>query len=221
MSRRLLILRPEPGASATAAKANAIGIDSILLPLFETQAVEWAAPDASLFDAVLMTSANAPLHGGDGLARYLNLPLYAVGDATAHAAQAAGFTKVIVGIGSVTATARTMSYDGCRHVLHLAGHDRTIFADESLQVTPVTLYESVTLPPVAIPTNTVALLHSTRAALRFSELVSERSTTAIVAISSAVADAAGPGWQSVTIADQPRDTAMLALAARLCETREA
>jgi uroporphyrinogen-III synthase len=39
---------------------------------------------------------------------------------------------------------------------------------------------------------------------------------AIAAISRAAADAAGEGWKSVAVADEPSDDALLALAARLC-----
>jgi uroporphyrinogen-III synthase len=37
-----------------------------------------------------------------------------------------------------------------------------------------------------------------------------------VAISQAAADAVGAGWKSVTIAAEPNDDALLALAASLC-----
>lgn len=197
-----------------------MGMDAILLPLFKTCSVEWAAPDPASFDAVLMTSANAALLGGPDLVRYLHLPLYAVGEATARAAIAAGFTDVIVGARDVGAIARAMIEDGRNHAIHLAGRDRTPAQVASPTITVVTTYASRALPPQTIPIGTVALLHSTRAASRFSELALDKSSIAAVAISNAVADAAGPGWQSVAIADQPRDAAMLALAARLCETRE-
>jgi uroporphyrinogen-III synthase len=221
VSRRLLILRPEPGASATAAKAAAMGMDFILLPLFETRAVEWTAPDPASFDAVLITSANAARLGGHGMDRYLHLPLYAVGEATARGAKASGFTNVTFGTGDAVEIARLMAEDGREHVLHLAGRDRIQMQVASPTTTVVTSYASHVLPSQTIPTGTVALVHSTRAALRFSELAADKSSIAVVAISNAVADAAGPGWQSVTVADQPRDAAMLALAARLCETRKA
>ena len=220
MSRRLLILRPEPGASVTATKAVAMGMDVILLPLFKTRAIEWAVPDPAMFDAVLMTSANAALHGGHDLVGYLYLPLYAVGEATARAAKASGFTEVITGNGDVAAIAQTMADDGRNRALHLAGRHKIAFQHKSLNITTATVYASEALPPPTIPTDVVALLHSTRAALRFSGLAAEKSRIAIIAISNTVGDAAGPDWQSISIADQPQDSAMLALAARLCETRE-
>ena len=69
--KRLLVLRPEPGASATAAKARALGLEPIAIPLFKTEAVEWEAPEASAFDGLLLTSANAIRCGGE-LSRIMN-----------------------------------------------------------------------------------------------------------------------------------------------------
>ena len=50
--RRVLVLRPEPGASATIAKARAMGLEPIAVPLFTIEPVEWAAPDPTGFDGL-------------------------------------------------------------------------------------------------------------------------------------------------------------------------
>jgi uroporphyrinogen-III synthase len=197
-----------------------MGMETILRPLFKTRAVEWSAPDAAMFDAVLMTSANAALHGGTGLAKYLNLPLYTVGDATAEAAKRAGFKNVISGDSDVTAIVGEMANDRRNHALHLAGRDRTAIGSTSFDFETITVYASEIVSAPAIPDDVVALIHSTRAALRFAAVTARKSSIAIIAISPVVADAAGSGWQSVEIARQPHDAAMLALAARLCEMRE-
>jgi uroporphyrinogen-III synthase len=55
-----------------------------------TFAARMDRPAAEDFEAVLFTSANAPRHGGDGLAPFRALPCYAVGEATALAAAEAG-----------------------------------------------------------------------------------------------------------------------------------
>jgi uroporphyrinogen-III synthase len=62
----------------------------------------------------------------------------------------------------------------------------------------------------------VALVHSPRAGRRLAELVGDRASTAIAAISAAAANAVGSGWETVEAAQQPNDDALLALAARLC-----
>ena len=78
--RRLLVLRPEPGASATVAKARGLGLNAVAMPLFEIEPVEWEAPDPERFDGILLTSANALRFGRDGLKALRGLKTYAVGD---------------------------------------------------------------------------------------------------------------------------------------------
>lgn len=62
----------------------------------------------------------------------------------------------------------------------------------------------------------MTLIHSPRSGHRFAELVGNRSSIAIVAISPAAADAVGSGWERVDTTSEPTDNALLALAARLC-----
>ncbi len=42
--RKLLLLRPEPGLSASAERARALGLEVIACPLFRVEPVEWQAP---------------------------------------------------------------------------------------------------------------------------------------------------------------------------------
>ena len=86
--RRLIVLRPEPGASATVERAQALGLDAFAIPLFRVEPIAWTAPDAGQFEGLLLTSANAVRHGGDQLERLRGLPVYVVGEATAEAARA-------------------------------------------------------------------------------------------------------------------------------------
>src|SRR6185295_1051929 len=64
----------------------------------------------------------------------------------------------------------------------------------------------------------VVLVHSPRAGQRLAELVEDRGATAIAAISDTAAAAAGGGWGGIHVAPEPSDDALLALAARLCNT---
>src|SRR3546814_5342631 len=81
----LLILRPEPGASMTAGRATALGLQPVCYPLFQVRPCVWDAPDPAEFDAIMLTSANALLHGGPQLDRFKHLPAFAVGEATGEA----------------------------------------------------------------------------------------------------------------------------------------
>ena len=64
---KVVILRPEPGASATLARAAAAGIAAVAIPLFAIAPVDWVAPDAKAYDALLLTSANAVRFAGEQL----------------------------------------------------------------------------------------------------------------------------------------------------------
>ncbi len=96
----LIILRPEPGATRTAARAEAMGLEVRRRPLFTIVAVDWIAPDPGRFDALVLTSANAVRHGGRELDKLKGLPVHAVGEATAALVRAAGFKLAFVGEGA-------------------------------------------------------------------------------------------------------------------------
>jgi uroporphyrinogen-III synthase len=210
----LVIVRPEPGASATAAQARAMGIAARIIPLFEIAALNWTAPDPGEFDALLLTSANAIRFGGPQLDRLKGLPVHAVGATTAAAARAAGFSLASVGDGG----ARDMPLPAGESLLHLAGRDHRP-AGAALTIA---VYEARALPrPAALDDleDCIIAVHSPRAGHRLAELVTDRSQADIAAISRAAADACGSGWRRVQAAPQPTDSAVLALAARLCESR--
>src|SRR5207248_8528057 len=95
--KRVVVLRPEPGASETVRKARQRGLDAAAMPLFEVEAIPWQAPDAREFDGLLLSSANAARSGGGELECLRGLPVYAVGEATAQQARQAGFKIVLTG----------------------------------------------------------------------------------------------------------------------------
>jgi uroporphyrinogen-III synthase len=103
-------------------------------------------------------------------------------------------------------------------LLHLCGEDRREASEARQAITPVTVYRSnaVDSPDLSATPNCVALIHSPRAGRRFAELVPDKSTITIAAISGAAADAVGEGWRLVALAGEPSDNALLALVARLC-----
>ena len=212
---KLLIVRPQPGADESAAKAQALGLEPIVAPLFEMRPLAWTPPDPAGFGAILLTSANAPRLGGEGLKPFLGLPCYAVGEATAAAARAAGFADVRTGPSDGAALAAMAESDGARSLLHLGGRDHVALD----RVTHVALYASE--PAGALPPDleeAVVLLHSPRAAARFAALAGNRGKFTIAAISAQTAEAAGGGWRKAAIASAPRDEALLELAAKLCQT---
>lgn len=218
--RRVLVLRPEPGASETLERAGKLGLDAVSIPLFEVEPVTWELPDPRILDGLLLTSANAPRLAGARLNDLAHLPVYTVGEATAEAARNAGLHVVATGDSGVDRLLDSIA-PGVR-LLHLAGEDRKIPVSGQ-NVTQIAVYRS---KPVAAPDLTdarasIALIHSPRAARRFAELVIDRASIAIAAISPAATEAAGHGWESVYVAQRPTDDALLALAAWLCNKPDA
>ena len=226
----VVVLRPEPGNRRTAAALRALGMDVRQMPLFAVVPVDWTSPDPARFDALLLTSANAVRHAGVGIAALKHLPVVAVGEATAAAARAAGFGVALTGNADGRAAVALAQDRGFARLLHLTGRDRAATGeaeDRDRAVEPVTVYASNPVPlddAVARSfENNAILLHSTRAAMRLAALVdasgAARARIALVAISQAVGDAAGAGWQDVTIAPQPTDAAVVACAAARASTR--
>ncbi len=215
--RRVLVLRPQPGAGDTVRRAREHGLDAVSVPLFEIEPVPWQVPEAASFDALLVTSANAIRQAGEGLKALRGLPVYAVGEATGEAAREAGFD--IKGTGDAGIDWLLGSIEPDLKLLHLCGEDRTAAPAARQAITPVIVYRGreVGSPDLSMAAGAVALLHSPRAAGRFAALVGDKSKIAIAAISAAAAEQAGEGWQTIEVADSPRDVALLAVAARLCK----
>jgi uroporphyrinogen-III synthase len=229
VSARLLILRPEPGASATAALAQARGVGTVVAPLFSVRPLAWETPPAAAFDAVVLSSANATRHGGASLRDFHGLPLYAVGAATAAAARDIGFRDVRAGTADAAALMTLAAAEGRRGILHLAGREHRPLTQAGVEVTTRLVYasEAVAVLPAAareaLAEGAIALLHSPRAARLFRTLAEAAGLRAafihVAAISPAALIAAGEGWAQSAVAAAPTDAALLDAALRLCDQR--
>ena len=216
--RRLVVLRPEPGAATTAKQAREQGMEPLVVPLFEIEPIAWQPREAGSFDGLLLTSANAVRMAGEQLSSFRGLPVYAVGEATAEAARALGFDIASTGNSGVDRLLGSIEPE--LRLLHLCGEDRRKPADSRQTITAISVYRAKPVEVDGLPLSegSVVLVHSPRAGRRLSQLVEDRASMAIAAISSAAAEAVGDGWERVEIADAPTDEALLALAARLCNT---
>jgi uroporphyrinogen-III synthase len=190
-----------------------MGLEVRLVPLFTIVPLKWTAPDPGEFDALILTSVNAVRHGGKELARLKALPVHAVGEATAAAAREAGFAIASVGKGGVS----DLSPPDAHRLLHLTGHNHLdLRADMTI---PIYDARQIDAPgDLDRLTGCVVAVHSARAGRRLAELVANRPRIAVAAISEAAAMACGDGWEEKAAAPQPTDEALLALAARLCES---
>ncbi len=215
--RKLLLIRPEPGLSASVEQAEALGLEVIACPLFRIEPVEWTAPDPRNFDALLLTSANSVRHGGPELNVIKHLPVQAVGEATAYAAAAAGFCVEAVGEGGVADLLASLPES--LRLLHLAGEDYRETAGRQ-RIDRRIVYRSAAIekPNPPFLDHLVIAVHSPRAGTRLANLAESRNQTVIAAISEAAAVACGEGWEQVEVASRPDDASLLALAAMLCHT---
>lgn len=218
--KRLVVLRPEPGATATCNAARALGLNPISLPLFTIAPVAWEPPDPAAFDGLLLTSANAIVHAGEGLQRLRGLPVYAVGQATAGASSDAGLVLNFIGADGVDDLLARL--DPELRLLHLCSEQYRAPTSASQPITHLPVYRPVQTEQVDLTTaaGAVVAVHSAQAAVRFAALAAAQGVDAgqvtIAAISADAARATGSGWETVEVAASPDDAALLALAARLC-----
>lgn len=224
MSRPIAVIRPEPGNRVTAAVIEAAGRRVIRLPLFEARPVAWEVPGPEAFDALIVTSANAMRHGGTSLARLLDLPVYAVGEATAEAARRLGFRIAATGnTGSAELIALAQAR-GVAHALHLAGRERTI-EPGGIVAQVITVYATDPIPvdarAAAKLTGAVVLVQSARTGERLAEIVDaagiDRASIALVAIGRRAADLAGQGWEQVIVPPDFAGTALTDAAIALAD----
>jgi uroporphyrinogen-III synthase len=223
----LVIVRPEPGLSATAAEAEKLGLPVIAAPLFAIEPRAWDAPDPAAIDGLLIGSANAIRHGGSALAAFRAKPVYAVGESTAQTARDAGFTVAATGTGGLQSVLDALAGQTLT-LLRLAGADH-VRLDPPGGIALVTriAYASVPQPltdslATTLRTGAVVVLHSAAAAHHFGaesdRLGLDRTGIALAALGPRIAEAAGEGWRTVETAAEPTDAALLALGQRMCHS---
>ena len=221
----IFAVRAEPGLQSTLQAARDLNMAVLGRPLFEVVPMAWDVPDADQFDALLLGSANAIRHGGKALEGLLDLPVHAVGEATASAARDAGFAVTETGSGGLQALVDAAK--GEMRFLRLAGSEHVpLDLPSSVSVTPRVVYDVRALPisgsdEVSLrASKPLVLLHSAAAARHFAAECARRgldkSRIALACIGPRVAETAGTGWRDCQSAPQPDDAALLALAQNMC-----
>jgi uroporphyrinogen-III synthase len=224
----VIVIRPQPGADATAAAARDLGLNPQAFPLFEVVPVAWEPPDPAEIDGLLIGSANAVRHAGAALALLRDKPVHAVGLATAAAARAAGLTVAVTGTGGLDGVLAQVS--GRPRLLRLAGREHVaLTVPPGIELTERIVYASEPQPVPAelaalLDAPAVVLLHSASAATHFSgecdRLGIGRSAIALATIGPRVTAACGGGWAEIATAPSPDDAALLAQAYQLCQNRD-
>jgi len=169
--RRVWVTRAEPGAARTADRLTALGFEPVVVPLLTLAPLPGALNAAPPPDAVAVLALTSP-NGVEAFAplipRFRDHPVFAVGDATAEAARAAGFADVRSASGDIHALARLIAAEappgpllapGAREP---AGDLPALLPDRPVQRLPVyAAFETHAPAPGAFD---AVMLHSPRAA---------------------------------------------------------
>ena len=107
-SPRVWITRAQPGAARTAARLRDMGFEPIVAPLLAIEHLTPPVPDLAPFAALAFTSING-VSAFAALTPRRDIPVFAVGDATAQAAHDAGFADIRSAAGDLHALARLIA----------------------------------------------------------------------------------------------------------------
>jgi uroporphyrinogen-III synthase len=230
--RSILVTRPEPAGSELAARLRREGFEAYLAPLSRYVPVAADLDIATTCQALVFTSAQ-------GVAQFPPAPqsrdttVFAVGAATAEAAQQAGFAHVITAGGDVRDLAQTLIARKAElaldTILHISGEDTAedlgqLLIDSGIATHKRVVYrtEFITqLPPEIERALTegkidTVLLFSARAAQHWLKILSREDLRTASAKLEAVclsdrvaAELRGTPWRAVKVAKSPQVEAVL------------
>jgi uroporphyrinogen-III synthase len=226
----VLITRPEPGASDTAARVAAMGLVPVVASLLAIRPIPIRVA-AEQFAAVLLASGNA-VNALSELRR--TVQVLTVGAATARRAEKAGFTKVASADGDAVALAalvhaRFRPSDGPLLLAVGRGQGLALAANlrrSGYRVTRRVAYDTIPVARLPEAAKTALLDHRTRTVLLFSAETARhfvrlvRRAGLLVALASREAITIGPQaamalkevpWARIRVAAKPTQEDMLAL----------
>jgi uroporphyrinogen-III synthase len=230
-ARRVLVTRPEPGASETAGRLETLGFQPVKLPLQETRPLPvddlvWPG-DVSI---VVLPSASAVRHAPRELLEKLaGIPCLAVGEATARAASAVGFRHVREGGGDAESLADDMiATKPAGVVAYVCGKVRRPVLEQRLVAAgiPVWAVETYDTVPIAPDDEAAirmagaaaidhALMYSANAAALLLDLMAREKLqnlfagTTLICISARVAEIFPADRNKIVIAQEPNEEALL------------
>ncbi len=232
MTRRVLITRPQEDAVPLAEKLAAVDLDSTIAPLLTIVFKDGPPISLENVQALLMTSANG-VRAFCRRQQERDLPLFAVGNATASIAAKAGFKNVISASGDVAALAELVQEKldpkqgallhaaGTRVAGDLAGtleaagfsvRRETLYAADLATELPLEVIKSLQQRELD-----AVLVYSPRTAKILVTLIKAAGvetachTVTVFCLSQAVADQVRAlKWQDVRISEAPNQDALLA-----------
>ena len=230
---RVLITRPRPEAEGLARRLEQAGVGCVIEPLLAIRPRPGACLSLEGVQAVLVTSANGA-RALAGAARRRDVPVYAVGEASAKAARAHGFAAVSSAAGDVEALRRKVvaELDPARgRLVHVAASRRAGDLAGGLEAAGFTLdhavlYDAVPAPSLGSTTRQALATDALDAVLFFSPRTAEAFVSLVGAcglaaacerlealcLSPAVAKTlAGLAWRRVRTASRPDQDALLEL----------
>ncbi len=230
---RVLITRPAEDAAPLAGRLAALGIAALIEPMLAIRLIAGPPPDLEGVQALLITSANG-VRALAARSAQRGVVVFAVGDASAAAARAAGFVRIESAAGDVESLGRLVRArldPSGGALLHVAGAEVAGALADDLRAAGfdyrrTVLYRAATadrLSPAAaaaLAEGSIAavLLYSPRTAAALVRLIEAAGLAAAGAaldalcLSSAVARAAaGIAWRGVRTAARPDQDALIAL----------
>lgn len=182
-----------------------------MAPLLAIRPIPQAAPDLTGVAALAFTSRNG-VAAFAALTAARGLPVFAVGDATAEAARAAGFARVRSAAGALGDLARLLAEAAPGAVLvpgalEPAGDLPALLAGR-VEVRPLPVYEAVTIGASAPAAFDAVLVHSPRAGRALAGL-GPFAGQVCTAISHAAAAALSASGLEIRIASHPDEAALL------------
>lgn len=219
MTLRVAITRALPEAMRTADRVRAYGAEPVLAPLLVREPLPFEPPSPATQALLFTSSAAPPLFAA---AHAPSFPALCVGDATAAAARAAGFTDVRSADGDVEklAALAAATLDPAKgELLHVSGAD--VAGDLAARLRALGFavdrrivykaHPAPALPDALLGPLDIVLFHSPRAAETFLRLGAPGAPALIAGcLSPAIAAAAAKTqWKSIIVAPAPREDALL------------
>lgn len=218
MTARVWIIRARPGAERTAERLHRLGLTPLIEPLLIVEALSPALPDLDRYKGLVFTSPNG-VEAFAALTPRRDLAVLAVGDATAQAAETAGFGAVRSATGDLTDLARLIAAGPSEAPL-LAALAETPAGDlaeavrkagGTTEVDILTVYRTVAADFAPPPDFDAILVHSPRAGRLLATLdrtILARS--AIACISAAAATPLSALGLHPTVSEAPNEPALIA-----------